>query len=47
MPGRPMALRYPRGAGLGVAMDREPATLEIGRGEIVAEGNDLAIVAIG
>ncbi|HEX2769102.1 MAG TPA: 1-deoxy-D-xylulose-5-phosphate synthase [Geobacteraceae bacterium] len=45
--GRPMALRYPRGAGLGVAMDREPATLEIGRGEIVAEGNDLTIVAIG
>jgi 1-deoxy-D-xylulose-5-phosphate synthase len=45
--GRPMALRYPRGAGLGVAMDREPETLGIGRGEIVAEGNDLAIVAIG
>jgi 1-deoxy-D-xylulose-5-phosphate synthase len=45
--GRPMALRYPRGAGLGVAMDREPANLEIGLGEIVAEGNDLAIVAIG
>ncbi len=45
--GRPMALRYPRGAGLGVAMDREPATLEIGLGEILAEGNDLAIVAIG
>jgi 1-deoxy-D-xylulose-5-phosphate synthase len=45
--GRPMALRYPRGAGLGVAMDREPANLEIGLGEIVAEGNDMAIVAIG
>jgi 1-deoxy-D-xylulose-5-phosphate synthase len=45
--GRPMALRYPRGAGLGVAMDQEPATLEIGLGEIQAEGNDLVIVAIG
>ena len=45
--GCPMALRYPRGAGLGVAMDREPANLEIGLGEIVAEGNDLVIVAIG
>lgn len=45
--GRPMALRYPRGAGLGVAMDQEPATLEIGLGEILAEGNDLVIVAIG
>ena len=45
--GAPMALRYPRGAGLGVAMDREPVTLEIGKGEIVADGDDLAIVAIG
>jgi 1-deoxy-D-xylulose-5-phosphate synthase len=45
--GRPMALRYPRGAGVGVRMDLEPATLEIGKGEIVAVGNDLTIVAIG
>lgn len=45
--GRPMALRYPRGAGVGVRMDAEPATLEIGKGEIVADGDDLAIVAIG
>lgn len=45
--GRPAALRYPRGAGAGVAMDPEPATLEIGRGEILADGDDLAIVAIG
>jgi 1-deoxy-D-xylulose-5-phosphate synthase len=45
--GRPMALRYPRGAGVGVRMDAEPAALEIGKGEIVTEGDDLAIVAIG
>jgi 1-deoxy-D-xylulose-5-phosphate synthase len=45
--GRPMALRYPRGAGVGVPMDREPAALEIGRGELVADGSDLSIVAIG
>jgi len=45
--GRPMALRYPRGAGVGVQMDNEPAALEIGKGEIVAEGDDLTIVAIG
>ena len=43
----PVALRYPRGAGLGVAMDREPVALEIGKGEIVADGSDVAIVAIG
>jgi 1-deoxy-D-xylulose-5-phosphate synthase len=45
--GGPMALRYPRGAGFGVAMDREPVALEVGKGEIVADGDDLAIVAIG
>jgi 1-deoxy-D-xylulose-5-phosphate synthase len=43
----PVALRYPRGAGLGVAMEREPVTLEIGKGEIVADGSDVSIVAIG
>jgi 1-deoxy-D-xylulose-5-phosphate synthase len=45
--GRPIALRYPRGAGVGAAMDREPVALEIGRGELVADGSDLSIVAIG
>jgi 1-deoxy-D-xylulose-5-phosphate synthase len=44
---RPIALRYPRGAGYGVRMDLEPATLEIGKGEMLAEGGDLAIVSIG
>jgi 1-deoxy-D-xylulose-5-phosphate synthase len=45
--GAPMALRYPRGAGYGVDMDSEPQTLEIGRGELLAEGTDLCIIAIG
>jgi 1-deoxy-D-xylulose-5-phosphate synthase len=45
--GRPVALRYPRGAGVGVAMDPELTTLEIGIGEILMDGDDLAIVAIG
>jgi len=43
----PMALRYPRGAGYGVEMDGEPKTLEIGRGELLTEGGDLCIIAIG
>ncbi|HEY4744261.1 MAG TPA: 1-deoxy-D-xylulose-5-phosphate synthase [Desulfuromonadaceae bacterium] len=43
----PMALRYPRGAGYGVEMDGEPKALEIGRGELLAEGGDLCIIAIG
>ena len=34
--GAPMALRYPRGAGYGVAMDQDLITLEIGKGELLA-----------
>ncbi|MGA7669964.1 MAG: 1-deoxy-D-xylulose-5-phosphate synthase [Nitrolancea sp.] len=43
----PIALRYPRGAGVGVSMLGEPHTLPIGRGEIIREGSDVSIVAIG
>jgi 1-deoxy-D-xylulose-5-phosphate synthase len=45
--GIPMALRYPRGAGYGVEMDAEIETLEIGRGELLLDGSDLCIIAIG
>jgi 1-deoxy-D-xylulose-5-phosphate synthase len=45
--GAPMALRYPRGAGHGVVMDRELKALETGKGELLAEGGDVCIVAIG
>jgi len=39
--------RYPRGKGHGVALDRRPKSLEIGRGELLREGDDVVIVAIG
>ena len=45
--GVPMALRYPRGAGYGVEMDDDVKELEIGRGELLQEGSDLCIIAIG
>ncbi|HIJ94710.1 MAG TPA: 1-deoxy-D-xylulose-5-phosphate synthase [Desulfuromonadales bacterium] len=45
--GVPVALRYPRGAGFGVELDRDIRALEIGRGEWLLEGQDLTIVAIG
>ncbi|MBN1613514.1 MAG: 1-deoxy-D-xylulose-5-phosphate synthase [Deltaproteobacteria bacterium] len=45
--GRPASLRYPRGRGLGVPIDAEPQRLDIGKGEILRVGPDLAIVAIG
>ena len=43
----PAALRYPRGNGLGVALDADIRGLEIGRGELLRDGGDLAIVALG
>ncbi len=44
---RPISVRYPRGAGYGVAIDADLRTLEIGRGELLVQGEDLVIVAIG
>ena len=43
----PAALRYPRGAGLGVELDPKIETLEIGKGEVIHEGDDIAIFAYG
>ena len=43
----PVAIRYPRGRGVGVELTSTPSALEIGRGEILREGNDLLILAIG
>ena len=43
----PVAIRYPRGKGIGVPMDPEYRTLPIGKAEILQEGNDLQILAIG
>lgn len=43
----PAALRYPRGNGLGVPLDPVFKRLEIGKGEIVREGSDIAILALG
>src|SRR2546430_5508868 len=43
----PAAMRYPRGNGVGVAIDREPQLLEIGKGEILRDGGEVAIVAYG
>jgi 1-deoxy-D-xylulose-5-phosphate synthase len=44
---RPAAFRYPRGGGYGVPMDPEPVALEIGKGEMLVDGNDVVIIAIG
>ncbi len=43
----PAALRYPRGNGIGVVLDPEFKRLEIGKSEILREGADIAILALG
>ncbi|HEY32324.1 MAG TPA: 1-deoxy-D-xylulose-5-phosphate synthase [Dehalococcoidia bacterium] len=43
----PMAVRYPRSAGLGVKLDTEFHSIPIGRGELLRDGADVAIVALG
>ena len=43
----PIAFRYPRGAGTGVAIPEELEKLEIGKGRIVREGSKVAILSLG
>jgi 1-deoxy-D-xylulose-5-phosphate synthase len=45
--GKIMAVRYPRSQGLGVKMDAACKELPIGKGEILREGRDVAILAVG
>lgn len=45
--GGPVALRYPRGEGVGVPMPRAITPIEIGRGEILREGDRVAVVGYG
>src|ERR1700730_17542240 len=45
--GHPTSLRYPRGNGVGAKMDPELQSLPIGKGEVMREGSDGAIFAIG
>ncbi|MBT0653963.1 1-deoxy-D-xylulose-5-phosphate synthase [Geomobilimonas luticola] len=45
--GSPVAVRYPRGNGYGVPLDQKFHSLPIGRGEVVREGKDGVIIALG
>ena len=43
----PVAIRYPRGEGVGVELPAQPERLEIGTGEILREGERVAILGYG
>lgn len=43
----PIAIRYPRGNGPGTAIKPKPQLLEIGKAEVVADGSDVALIALG
>ena len=43
----PVAVRYPRGAGLGVALDQDLQVMPVGKAEILKKGEDAAILAVG
>ena len=43
----PAAVRYPRGEGVGVTIDSELSTIEIGKANVVREGSGIAILNFG
>lgn len=43
----PAALRYPRGTATGCPLDDEPKSIPIGRAEVLQEGKDITLLAIG
>ena len=43
----PIAVRYPRGEGRGVALPVQPRALEIGKGRLIREGKKVAILSLG
>ncbi len=43
----PIAFRYPRGNGTGVALPEVPLQLEIGKGRIVRQGSKIALLSLG
>jgi 1-deoxy-D-xylulose-5-phosphate synthase len=43
----PSAVRFPRGSGVGAALDTTLKTLPIGKGEVLREGKDVVFIAYG
>ncbi|MFA6810780.1 MAG: 1-deoxy-D-xylulose-5-phosphate synthase, partial [Desulfoplanes sp.] len=43
----PVALRYPRGVGVGAVPDAQAASIAIGEGELLKDGTDCCVIAVG
>ena len=43
----PIAIRYPRGAGTGAKPKEQPQQLPIGKGELIQQGDDVALIGLG
>jgi 1-deoxy-D-xylulose-5-phosphate synthase len=43
----PVAIRYPRGTAIGVPLDPEYKSIPVGESEVLREGKDLLIIALG
>ncbi len=43
----PSAIRYPRGTGPGTAVKKTPVALEVGKAEVLRDGTDVAVFALG
>ncbi|WP_035257606.1 1-deoxy-D-xylulose-5-phosphate synthase [Desulfatirhabdium butyrativorans] len=43
----PSALRYPRGKGVGVAIERPLSPIPVGKAELLSEGSDVLLIGIG
>ncbi len=43
----PSAIRFPRGAGIGIALDPDVKEIALGEAELLRDGDDVALIAIG
>lgn len=43
----PLAIRYPRGVGIGMPLSDTPSVLPYGEGEVLKEGSGIAVIAVG
>jgi 1-deoxy-D-xylulose-5-phosphate synthase len=44
---QPVAIRYPRGTGRGIGIDKEFKKIEIGKCEIIQEGQKILVISVG